>query len=120
MSEYSDQYPRRRKRHKGKYLELIYAFIANIVPHARLSPIGHTSFLCMKLDSIDISYFLFTIRPLFHSPAERKWKSRNFLSVVNSRECFNERSRHEEKTTPPLLPISYNRTLKKTGRSLED
>ncbi|KOX80666.1 hypothetical protein WN51_01954 [Melipona quadrifasciata] len=35
-----DQYLGQHKRHEGRYLELIYAFIANIVPHARLSPIA--------------------------------------------------------------------------------
>ena len=98
MSEYSDQYPRRRKRHKGKYLELIYAFIANIVPHARLSPIGHTSFLCMKLDSIDISYFLFTIRPKESGNLETFYR----LSILASVSTNDRDTR--KKLPPPFCP----------------
>lgn len=69
---------------------------------------------------IDISYFLFTTHLLFHSPAERKWKSWNFLSVVNSHECFNDSLKNV--VSAAYLPrtfalLFYNRKLKKTERS---
>lgn len=101
-----------RKRHKGRYLELIYAFIANIVPHARLCPEMPVvpRPLWNSIVRIDISYFRFTTHlSLPFSSAEEKWKSWNFyrLSSLTSVSTFRERF------VAYLLPRSCDRKLKR-------
>lgn len=117
----SDQYPvPYRKRHKRKYLELIYAFIANIVPHARLYPeMPVLPSASMKLDS---AYWYFLL-PFYDPPfltIRRPRKSGNletFIGCQVSRVFRNDRERFVAYLlfhTCPLLRSKVKKKKKKT------
>lgn len=113
----SDQYPvPYRKRHKRKYLELIYAFIANIVPHARLYPeMPVLPSASMKLDS---AYWYFLL-PFYDPPfltIRRPRKSGNletFIGCQVSRVFRNDRERFVAYLLFHTCPLLRSKVKKK-------